>query len=272
MTVAEGGGIFISYRRHESKDFAGRLYDRLVDRFGESRVFIDVVTIELGVDFAKEISRALAACEVLVAVIGPAWLTVTDGRGQRRLDDPDDIVRLEIGAALARDVRVIPILVEGAMMPARQDLPDSLADLARRNALPIRHESFRSDTARLVTAIERVLTATGPGRAARLLTDAERTASSITSEFSKALALSAVAEALAATDPGRAARLLADAERTANSITDESEKASALSAAAEALAATDPDRAERIAYSITSESSRALALSAVAKALAVTAS
>src|SRR5215472_941437 len=117
--VGEGGGIFVSYRRRESRDFAGRLYDRLAGRFGESQVFIDVDTIEPGVDFAEEISRAVAACEVLVAVIGPAWLTVTDGRGQRRLDDPDDIVRLEIGAALSRDVRVIPILVEGAVMPTR---------------------------------------------------------------------------------------------------------------------------------------------------------
>jgi len=123
MTVGEGGGIFVSYRRRESRDFAGRLYDRLADRFGEGQVFMDVDTIEPGVDFAEEISRAVAACQVLLAIIGPGWLTVTDKRGRRRLDDPDDIVRLEIEAALARDVRVIPILVEGAVMPGRPDLP-----------------------------------------------------------------------------------------------------------------------------------------------------
>src|SRR5271165_1155639 len=227
MTVAESGGIFVSYRRQESKDFAGRLYDRLADRFGDSQVFIDVDAIEPGVDFAEEIFRAVAACKVLLAIIGPTWLTVTDGRGQRRLDDPDDIVRLEIGAALARDVRVIPVLVEGAVMPARQDLPESLASLARRNALLIRHESFRSDAGRLEAVIERVLAASGtvavsgapgarpagnasgevaqkdpgPARndAARLFTDVERVANSITSESSKASALSAVAKALAAT-------------------------------------------------------------------------
>src|SRR5215469_15423668 len=164
MPEAEGGGIFVSYRRQESSDFAGRLYDRLADRFGEGQVFIDVNTIEPGVDFATEISHAVAACKVLVAVIGPSWLTAADERGRRRLDDPDDIVRLEIEAALARDVRVIPILVEGTVMPGRKDLPESLAGLARRNALLIRHESFRSDAGRLVTAIERVLTA--PGAAA----------------------------------------------------------------------------------------------------------
>jgi TIR domain len=145
MPGAEDGGIFVSYRRQDSAHLAGRLYDRLTDRFGEGQVFIDVDTIELGVDFAEEISRAVAACKVLLAVFGPTWLTSTDERGRRRLDDPDDIVRLEIEAAFARDVRMIPILVEGAVMPGRQDLPESLAGLARRNALLIRHESFRYD-------------------------------------------------------------------------------------------------------------------------------
>src|SRR5215467_8448044 len=163
MTVAEGGGIFVSYRRQESSHLAGRLYDRLADRFGEGQVFIDVDTIEPGVDFAEEIFRAVPACQVLLAIIGPNWLTAADERGRRRLDDPDDLVRLEIEAALARDVRVIPILVEGAHMPGREDLPESLAGLARRNALLIRHETFRSDDERLVTAIERVLAASGAG-------------------------------------------------------------------------------------------------------------
>ena len=301
MTVVEGGGIFVSYRRQESRDFAGRLYDRLADRFGDSQVFIDVDTIEPGVDFAEEIFRAVGACKVLLAVIGPDWLTATDERGRRRLDDPDDFVRLEIEAALARDVRVIPILVEGAVMPTRQDLPESVAGLARRNALLIRHESFRYDVGHLVTAIERVLAApgttavssapdvrpagkasgevaperSGPAqndvvRAARLLAEAERIANSITEESSKAWALGAVAEALAVTDPDRA-------EGIANSITEESSKAWALSDVAGALALTDPDRAarllakaERIANSITGEHLKASALSGVAKALAVT--
>lgn len=160
MTVTEGGGIFVSYRRQETRHLAGRLADRLIDRFGEGQVFIDVDTIEPGVDFAEEIGRAVATCKVLLAVIGPEWLTATDGRGRRRLDDPADIVRLEIEAALDRGVRVIPILVDGASMPYREDLPGSLAGLARRNALFIRHENFRSDAGRLVTAIEPVLAAT----------------------------------------------------------------------------------------------------------------
>ena len=125
MPVAEGGGIFVSYRRQESAHLAGRLYDRLTDRFGEGQVFIDVNAIEPGVDFAEEISRAVAACQVLLAVIGPDWLMAVDERGRRRLDNPDDLVRLEIEAALARHVRVIPILVEGAVMPGQEDLPES---------------------------------------------------------------------------------------------------------------------------------------------------
>ncbi len=160
MPVAEGGGIFVSYRRQDSDHLAGRLYDRLVDRFGEGQVFMDVDTIEPGLDFAEEVTRAVAACQVLVAVIGPAWLTATDGRGRRRLDNPGDFVRLEIETALTRGVRVIPVLAQGAMMPGQDDLPENLAGLARRNALFIRHESFRSDAGRLVTVIERALDVT----------------------------------------------------------------------------------------------------------------
>ena len=302
MTVAEGGGIFVSYRRQETSHLAGRLADRLADRFGESQVFIDVDTIEPGVDFAEEISRAVTSCEVLLAIIGPAWLTATDERGRRRLDDPDDIVRLEIEAALARNVRVIPILVEGAAMPGRQDLPDTLAGLARRNALFIRHESFRSDAGRLVTAIERVLAKTPgaavvsgildasgqPARAAvgavpqrglvpsprdlawaaRLLTDAERAAHFIDVEATKVSMLSEAAKAATAFDPDRAARIITDAERIARSITYEFSKGNALSDVAGALAASDPDRAERIASSITDGASKARALGAVAAARA----
>jgi hypothetical protein len=298
MTAAEGGGIFISYRRQESSHLAGRLYDRLADRFGEGQVFIDVDTIEPGVDFAEEIFRAVAACKVLLAILGPAWLTAADERGGRRLDDPGDTVRLEIEAALARGVRVIPVLAEGAVMPGQDDLPECLAGLARRNALVIRHESFRYDAGRLVTAIERIL-APAPstvavsgaleahgvwsagtavdeaakkdslpvrnnlGRAIRLHADAERIANSITDMILKAWALKRVAQALAATDPDHA-------ERIANSITRGPEKDSALSGIAQALAATDPDHAERIANSITYQYAKASALSGVAQALAAT--
>jgi hypothetical protein len=157
VSAARSGGIFISYRRQEASHLAGRLYDRLADRFGAELVFMDVATIDLGVDFAEVITRAVGTCQVLLAVIGPHWVTVADEAGRPRLRDPSDIVRLEVQAALERGVRVIPILIEGAVMPRQRDLPRPLAGLARRNALTMRHESFRYDADRLVAAIERVL-------------------------------------------------------------------------------------------------------------------
>jgi TIR domain len=159
------GRVFISYRRQESSSPAGRLYDRLADRLGDDHVFIDVDTIAPGLDFGEVITEAVSTCEVLLAVIGPRWLTATDEDGRRRLDDPDDIVRLEIAAALERNIRVIPILVEGAVMPRRQQLPEGLGRLARRNAVTLRHESFRSDVDRLLATIEPILRAPVPQRA-----------------------------------------------------------------------------------------------------------
>lgn len=154
------GGIFISYRRGEASYIAGRLYDQLADRFGDDRVFIDVDNVELGIDFAKAVTQAVSTSEVLLVVIGPHWHTAIDADGNRRLDDPDDIVRLEIEAALQRDIRVIPILIEGAVMPRRGQLPEGLAGLAHRNALVLRYESFRSDVTRLMEAIDRLFRVT----------------------------------------------------------------------------------------------------------------
>lgn len=157
MSGLGSGRVFISYRRQETSGLAGRLYDRLAARLGDDQVFMDVDTIALGVDFAEVITQAVSTCEVLLAVIGPRWLAATDEDGHRRLDDPDDIVRLEIAAALERDIRVIPVLVEGAAMPRGQQLPEDLVRLARRNALSLRHESFRADADRLLAAIKPIL-------------------------------------------------------------------------------------------------------------------
>jgi hypothetical protein len=157
VSPAERSGVFISYRRQETSHLAGRLYDRLADRFGEEQVFMDVDTIEPGADFTEVITRAVGTCQVLLAVIGPEWLSAADDQGHRRLDDPDDIVRLEIEAALTRDVRVIPILTEGAVMPRRHEMPESLVGLTRRNAITVRHDSFRYDMERLVTTIAGLL-------------------------------------------------------------------------------------------------------------------
>src|SRR5262249_20132049 len=144
-------------RREETRHVAGRLADRLTERLGSTRVFMDVDTIEPGVDFAAAIAREVASCDVLIALIGPAWSTVADRRGRRRLDDPDDFVVLEIRTALERGIRVIPVLADGAVMPDRCDLPDGLQGLVRRSAVRLDHETFRSDVATLLDAVERIL-------------------------------------------------------------------------------------------------------------------
>jgi hypothetical protein len=151
------GRIFLSYRREESAYPTAWLYDRLADRFGDGQVFKDVDSIELGDDFVEVITTAVGSCDVLLAVVGPRWLDATDEDGRRRLDDPDDFVRLEIDAALARNVRVIPILVDDARMPRATDLPPSLVRLVRRQALELSPNRFQLDTSRLLRVLEKTL-------------------------------------------------------------------------------------------------------------------
>ena len=146
-------GVFLCYRREDTRHVAGRLGDRLSARFG--RVFMDIDTIEPGVDFTEVIRQAVGECDVLLALIGDQWVSAVDERGRRRLDDPNDWIVEEIKVALRRGIRVIPVLVDGARMPSRDQLPEVLAPLARRQALTVRHESFSSDAARLIAAIER---------------------------------------------------------------------------------------------------------------------
>ncbi len=153
-TPAASGRIFISYRREETAYPAGWLFDRLADRFGGGQVFKDVDSIQLGDDFVEVITTAVASCDVLLALIGDEWLTITDEHGRRRLDDPDDFVRLEIEAALLRKVRVIPILVGGASMPRADELPDSLSKLVRRQALELSPSRFEFDTSRLLKVLD----------------------------------------------------------------------------------------------------------------------
>jgi hypothetical protein len=154
---APSGRIFISYRREETAYPAAWLFDRLADRFAGGQVFKDVDSIQLGDDFVEVITRAVGSCDVLLALIGNEWLTVTDEHGRRRLDDPDDFVRLEIEAALTRKVRVIPILVDGARMPRADELPDSVAKLVRRQALELSPARFEFDTSRLLKVLDMTL-------------------------------------------------------------------------------------------------------------------
>ncbi len=151
------GGIFISYRREDAAGHAGRLFDRLKARFGKAAVFMDVEGIDAGVDFVDSIDAAVGGCDVLLAVIGRNWLDARNADGSRRLDDPRDFVRLETGAALARGIRVIPVLVEGAAMPTQEALPDALRPLARRQAVELRDSRWDADVEHLLRTLEPVL-------------------------------------------------------------------------------------------------------------------
>lgn len=145
--------IFISYRRADSEGYVGRLYDQLVQRFDKSEVFMDVDKIKAGEDFPSVLDKALSSCDALVAVIGPQWLNCRDQTGKRRLDDPQDFVRIEIATALKRNIKVIPALVQRASLPKSEELPPELRGLLRHNAIELSHDRFFFDVDRLSEAI-----------------------------------------------------------------------------------------------------------------------
>jgi len=151
------GNIFINYRRDDSSGVAGRLHDSLAPKFGRDKLFMDVDNIPVGRDFEDYLNSQVAACDAMLAIIGPNWLTAKDETGQRRLDNPKDFIVIEIGAALARNIPVVPVLVDGARMPKASELPDSLKPLARRQAIEIRHANFNSDAEGLVKRLREAL-------------------------------------------------------------------------------------------------------------------
>ncbi len=155
--------IFISYRREDSEGEAGRLADDLAKTFQEESVFMDVNAIQPGRDFRKAIDESIHKCSVLLAIVGQSWLESRDGSGQRRLDDENDFVRIEIASALERDITVIPVLVRGARMPRAEQLPKDLQELAFRNAVELTHARWRSDVQVLIQALRPCLESTGDG-------------------------------------------------------------------------------------------------------------
>jgi hypothetical protein len=162
--------IFLSYRREDASGHAGRLYDVLAKRYGSENVFMDIDTIDVGRDFAEVISNAVASCDALIALVGRQWLTATDASGKRRLDDPNDFVRLELEAALQRDVAVVPACVQGAAHPSAEQLPDSLAPLARRQGVELHDIGWHDDVNRLIERLERLVEGPPkPRRSRRLL-------------------------------------------------------------------------------------------------------
>jgi hypothetical protein len=147
--------LFINYRREDTRHAAGRLYDDLTTHFGKDQIFIDIDQIEPGEDFVEAINRKVGSCDIAIVVIGRHWLHGTDASGKRRLDDEEDFVRMEIVAALQREIRVIPVLVDGAQMPRKHELPEALGVLSRRNAIELSDTRFHADVNRLIKAIER---------------------------------------------------------------------------------------------------------------------
>jgi hypothetical protein len=144
--------IFISYQRGDA-GFAGRIYDALTQQFGADRVFIDVENVSLGVDWRETIDATIASSAVVLAVIGPQWLTEVGTTGP--FDDKTDFIRAELAAALRLQKRVIPVLVGEARMPTEDELPDELASLARRHAVSMSSEAWRADLDQLTRAVER---------------------------------------------------------------------------------------------------------------------
>jgi len=146
--------LFISYRREDTVAYAGRLYDHLGNHFGADKVFMDIGQIAPGEDFVEVLDARIRSSEVVIALIGPAWLSVSNEQG-RRLDQADDFVRYELAAALAQGKRLIPVLVGGARMPNAKELPAAIGALARCQAHPVDDTRFEYDLDALIRSIER---------------------------------------------------------------------------------------------------------------------
>jgi TIR domain len=191
--------IFISYRRDDSRGYAGRLQGDLSRRYSDEHVFRDV-EIPPGADFGEYITGLVDKCNVVLAIIGPGWLDARDREGERRIDKPDDWVRLEIERALARDgVEVIPVLVDGARLPPREELPESLLALRRRNAFEISDRRWDYDVAQLGEHLDRVLRGTSALHVRPA--DLPTRASSATTPATSDVAAAATTASAAATEP-----------------------------------------------------------------------
>ena len=125
------GPVFINYRREDAQGQARALFQDLVAKLGRDAVFMDVDSISLGQDFREVLQERLATCSLMLVLIGPDWLEGKDKSGRRRIDNPGDFVRLEIAAALKRNIPITPVLLQGAQMPDAEQLPADLGHLRR---------------------------------------------------------------------------------------------------------------------------------------------
>jgi len=155
--TAQGPVLFLCYRREDTQDAAGRLHDRLVDAYGAERVFIDIDSVPLGIDFVEHVAEQIGKCNVVIVMIGKKWHAIKDKKRRRRLDNEDDLVRAEIRAALQQKIPVIPVTVQNATMPHAEDLPDDIRLLARRNGIQLDAARWRTDVERLIKELDRVM-------------------------------------------------------------------------------------------------------------------
>ena len=150
-------GIFVSYRRDDTQGWAGRLARALQESFPETQVFYDIATLQPGEDFPRAIDRALSSCQAALVLIGPRWLSAQTAERRRRIDNPDDVVRLEIAAALARPILVVPVLLGGTAMPNAASLPEVLQPLARKQGHEISDKRWDYDCDMLLQTLGEAL-------------------------------------------------------------------------------------------------------------------
>jgi hypothetical protein len=153
--------IFVSYRRSDAPGHAGRLYDRLVSRFGEANVYKDVDSMKPGADFTEVIERTIERCDAMVVVIGRGWLETEPGSDAPRIDDPRDWVRIELARALRREIPVVPVLVAGAVMPTAETLPEDIRALTRRHAVALTEATWTPQVDQLLETLNESDTARG---------------------------------------------------------------------------------------------------------------
>jgi hypothetical protein len=142
--------IFISYRAHDTAGETGRLVDSLKEYFYEDQIFVDIDKIEPGVDFTEAIAKSLESCDVMLAIIGPGWQGINAADHSSRINNPNDWLRLEISTALKRNIRVVPVLVDGGELPTAEQLPEDLQLLLRRQAYEISNKRWKYDTEELI--------------------------------------------------------------------------------------------------------------------------
>lgn len=145
--------IFINYRVHDTAGETGRLVDRLKQRFSNDQIFMDIDKIEPGLDFTKAISKSLESCDIMLAIIGPHWLGINTADNTSRIKNPNDWVKTEISTALQRDIRVVPVLVDGGQLPGTDELPAELQPLLLRQTFEISNKRWDYDTEQLINML-----------------------------------------------------------------------------------------------------------------------